>query len=103
MIILVGIVDFIASFAIRKMLVYNDVMSSSSAEKAVTSWGFGNVTNLISIVPIIMLFSYTKSHKNKMVDMMIPLAAVIVIMYVYFDGGFNMLMGFIDEGSQAAA
>ena len=43
-------------------------------------------------VSISMLFSYTKSHKNKRIDMIIPIAAIALIALVLIEGGFQLAL-----------
>ena len=43
------------------------------------SIGLGEAMSLLLIVPVIMLFSYTKTHKNKKIDTLMPAAAIGVI------------------------
>ena len=53
--------------------------------------GFGGATMMIFIAPFILLFSYTKSYKKSKIDMLIPIAAVVVIGLIVLEGIFRVL------------
>ena len=38
-----------------------------------------------------LLFSYTRTYKNKMLDTFIPFAGIILIALVYLEGGYQLL------------
>ncbi len=59
----------------------------------VNSWGFGGTAGMMDLIPIILLFSYTRTHKQKLIDAAIPVVSVIVIVLVYLDGGFQLIQG----------
>jgi len=65
--------------------------------EALIDCGMGKSLSLIFIVPFILLFSYTKSHKNKRIDMIIPIAAIALIALVLIEGGFQLALMFIQE------
>ena len=60
----------------------------SNALNIVSEWGIGNTAKMIDLVPIILLFSYTRKHKIAMFDRLIPIVGVVLIVLVYFEGGF---------------
>ncbi len=57
--------------------------------------GFGDAIALVLLIPVIMLFSYTKTHKNKMIDTIMPVAAIVVIVLVYIEGIYQVLYQFL--------
>ena len=65
--------------------------------EALIDCGMGKSLSLIFIVPFILLFSYTKSHKNKRIDIIIPIAAIALIALVLIEGGFQLALMFIQE------
>lgn len=52
------------------------------------------------LIPIILLFSYKKTHKNPRIDMFIPLAGVAIIAFIYFEGIFLILTNKISQFAQ---
>lgn len=53
--------------------------------------GFGGSVVLLFAIPFVMLFSYTKTYKNDIVDKIIPLAGVGLIVVVYVEGIFRII------------
>ena len=55
------------------------------------SIGFGGATGLFLAIPIVMLFSYTKTHSNPKVDILIPIAGIALIAVVLLEGFFQVI------------
>lgn len=90
-IILVSIADF-ASFIIIGMAYRSATgLPPELAYLNVASWGFGGSAKPLLIVPLLLLFSYTKTHKNILIDLMIPVAAIIMVSLTYVEGAFQLL------------
>lgn len=64
---------------------------------AVTSAGIGVGASLIFLVPIVMLYSYSKTHNNPKIDVVIPAAGVALIIFVYVEGLYEVLTRNIAE------
>lgn len=56
-----------------------------------TNAGMGGAVPLIMIIPIVLLFSYTKTHKNKNIDVIIPALGIALMAAVYFEGFFLVI------------
>ncbi len=56
-----------------------------------TNAGMGGAVPLIMIIPIVLLFSYTKTHKNKNFDVIIPALGIALMAAVYFEGFFLVI------------
>ena len=56
------------------------------AEKVVSAWRFGEHYKMILLIPIILLFSYTRNHRNPKVDMYIPVGGVVLAFLVGIEG-----------------
>ena len=63
----------------------------------VTSWGFGQTIVMIFVIPFIMFFDYKKTHKNPVIDALIPVAGIALIIIIYIEGGFEVLKAFLAE------
>lgn len=61
------------------------------AAEIIFSSGIGQTFEMIIIIPVILLFSYTKTHKNKLIDLAVPLVGVIGVALIYFDGVFRFV------------
>ena len=60
-------------------------MSMVSA-RGVTGWGIGAHSTMIFIIPIILLFSYTRNHKNPKADLAIPIGGILLAVFVGIEG-----------------
>ncbi|MBR4344229.1 MAG: hypothetical protein IKP88_16270 [Lachnospiraceae bacterium] len=67
----------------------------TNALSKVTAWGMGETAPMILLVPIILLFSYTRKHEEPLIDTVIPIIAVIAIVVIYIDGIFQIFQGAI--------
>ena len=54
--------------------------------------GFGGSFYLIFLAPVVLLFCYTRQPKNPLTDILIPVAGVFLILFVYIEG-FHQLLG----------
>jgi len=77
--------------------------------QVVYSWGFGQCLIMILLIPILILFDYKKTYKNKMVDTVIPLAGILLMVLIYVEGLFEVAKFYIikimqepDKGEPAA-
>ena len=55
------------------------------------SIGFGGSASLIPLIPIVLLFSYKKTRKNKKIDTFIPVIGVGLILFVFVEGFFEVI------------
>ena len=62
------------------------------AEKVVGSWRFGEHFPMILLIPVILLFSYTRRHKNDQVDLYIPIGGVILAFLVGIEGAYQAIV-----------
>ena len=60
-------------------------MSMASA-RGVEGWGIGAHFTMIYIIPIILLFSYTRNHKNPNADLAIPIGGILLAVFVGIEG-----------------
>ena len=45
-----------------------------------------------------LLFSYTRTHKNKKIDTFLPIAAIGIMIIVVIEGGYHVLKVMIEAG-----
>ena len=57
-----------------------------SSSQGVYGWGIGGHISMIAIIPIILLFSYTRRHKDRRPDLIIPVFGVILAAFVGIEG-----------------
>ena len=61
-----------------------------AASRVVASWGIGGGADMIFLVPIMLLFSYTRTHKNPLIDTAIPAVSIIGIVFVYIESALDI-------------
>lgn len=54
--------------------------------------GFGQSTTLLIVAPLVLLFSYTRTHKNPKIDTFIPVVAVGLIIFLYIEGIYQIIV-----------
>lgn len=59
--------------------------------RLVAHLGIGNCIPMIIMIPFLLLFSYTRKHKNQTIDSLIPLAGIAMIIFVYLEGFYRLL------------
>ena len=104
-IFIVSILDVILMVALSVVLflqvpvseeVAGDIHLLNQFEK-VLSWGFGQTTPLLFIIPLVLLFDYKKTYDDSMIDVIIPLGGIALLAFVYFEGGFEVLKWFLAD------
>jgi len=76
--------DKLSSIDISRILDPNLVLGA-------TAMGFGNAIQLLLMPPFVLLFSYTRTHKNKLIDIFIPIVGIVLILLVYLQGGYQVI------------
>ncbi len=92
-----SIIDFLVAIILAFVHATNAGLSFDNFDavaEVIEQWGFGGATPMLLLVPFMLLFSYTRTHKKKIIDSIIPLAGVVLIVIVYVDGIFQLLNGF---------
>lgn len=102
------VLDLIIMFLVA--LIYATVVIGSTEGTSVAlqaaiskaqSWGFGGTARMINLLPIVLLFSYTRSHKNQLIDTAIPAVSAGIIFLAYFDGIFQIVRSTLASGAAA--
>ena len=62
------------------------------AEKVVGAWRFGEHYGMIFLIPVILLFSYTRTHENQKADIFIPIGGVALAFLVGLEGLYQWLV-----------
>ena len=93
--LLAGTVDLMI-LVISSVLMYRYGGEVDAIVKKILTWGFGGSVDLIFLAPIMLLFSYTRTHKHKMIDTITPIAGVAVMAMVCIEGVFQGTMALKD-------
>ncbi len=56
-----------------------------------SAMGFGNAVQLLLMPPFVLLFSYTRTHKNKLIDVFIPILGIVCILMLYLQGSYQII------------
>lgn len=94
---------FAVDFITTSIVVGN--MSSASPEditmgsyqmlSILNSMGLGNCFGILFALPILPLFSYTKTHKNTEIDKFIPIGGIVYVFILIVEVVFFMLLNFL--------
>ena len=66
------------------------------------SIGIGQCTGLFFTIPIVLLFSYTKTHKYPSIDTIIPVAGCGLFLFVYVEGVYEIVINMVQNLSAIA-
>ena len=71
-----------------------EVFAGSEAEvvrmmAGAMAMGFGDAVSLLFVAPLVLLFSYTRVPKNKMLSAVIPVAAIVLMIIFLLEGGYQ--------------
>ena len=58
-------------------------------------YGLGQCLALILAIPFILLYSYTRLHKNPIIDIIIPIGGIAFIVLIYLEGFYQMIINLI--------
>jgi len=67
-------------------------VASHLALYVISHLGLGDASTLLLVAPLTLLFSYTKVHKNKKIDPLIPVVGIALILFVYVEGIFQIVV-----------
>jgi uncharacterized membrane protein len=87
-----GTVDLLAAIVMVFYFVIKDpslMQDFSQTFDKVYMLGFGRSATLLLISPLMLLFSYTRTHKNRLLDSFIPIISIVIIVLVYLEGFFQ--------------
>lgn len=91
-----GILDIVAFFVVSAILSQHTPEGAELAEdfylSHLNALGLGDSVLLLLLSPLMLLFSYTRTHRNKMPDTLIPFVGVVLIALVYIEGGYQFLL-----------
>lgn len=90
-----GVLDVIVMFVVMGILSYQLPEGTEPSLdfylSHLSALGLGESILLLLVAPLMLLFSYTRTYKNKMLDTFIPFAGIILIALVYLEGGYQLL------------
>lgn len=94
-IIFVGI-DFLVTLFITLYRCFDYNMFNTEAVMygvaVANSLGFGTSVPFLILAPLFLLFSYTRTHKNKVIDLLVPVGGIGLTLFVLFEGFYEVLI-----------
>ncbi len=82
--------------AAGEQVIENEEMFTNMATRAasvVQAAGFGESIVLLFIAPFVLLFSYTRKHKDTKMDLLIPMIGIAAIVALYAEAAFRAVCG----------
>ena len=70
--------------------------------KSTYEMGFGQCSPMLLIIPLLIFFDYRKTHDNKIVDVIIPIAGIAIIILLYVEGLFELIKGYLADMARKA-
>lgn len=92
--VLTAVLDLLAVFVLPMAVILiggEDMQRYSDLMNVMINSSFGGSIELLPMVPFVLLFSYTRTYKNRLYDAMLPLFGIGLILCVYIEGGFQAL------------
>ncbi len=75
------------------------IVASNGDESLFNTWltkaealGLGSSSSLLFIIPFVLLYSYTRVHKNKKLDSFVPLIGIGLVIFTLFEASFLALI-----------
>ena len=62
------------------------------AEKVVGAWRFGEHWPMVVLIPVILLFSYTRNHKNPKADIYVPIGGAVFAVLVGIESTYQLIV-----------
>ena len=92
--VIVGLLDLLIAFfgAITIVAASNEAIGVELAVERMYSYGFGGSGILILLAPLMLLLSYTRKPRIRFSDMLVPYIAIILIIFVYLEAGYQFLL-----------
>jgi len=94
-IVIIVVIDLVLHFALLALLMYGvnpGYWTIEGIEDKLYLCGFGKSISLLIILPFIMLFSYTRTYKDKRADIIIPIVALAVLALICLEGLYQILL-----------
>ena len=89
--LIVAIIDFLVTILVTYLAATHHQVEPKQLIDTMLGIGLGGSLLMIPIIPLILLFSYKKTHTNSQMDMIVPLVGVGLIVLVYVEGMFEVI------------
>lgn len=58
--------------------------------------GIGQVPALLITIPLILLYSYTRNHKNTIIDVFVPVGGIALLVVLYLESIYQLIVNFVN-------
>ncbi len=82
---------------IAVVAICNSAIEDSELFYSLLSSIIGSCSLIFLAIPIVMFFSYKKTHKNTTIDIFIPLAGIALLIFTYLEGGYWIIVNFLTK------
>lgn len=88
-----SVVDLVASLAFLIIHAYATGVTDdfTASFNLMNACGLGQSTGLFIAIPFIILFSYTREHKDTKLDLLLPVIGIALLVLVYVEGFYQVL------------
>ena len=93
--VIIAIFSVVELFILLVLFIYYvgvEHLDSNAFTDVASLYGVGQCVSLILAIPFILLYSYTRLHKNPIIDIIIPVGGIIFIMLIYIEGIYQMII-----------
>ena len=102
MIALAAIVDLILMIVVGACCIKYfpaEEMSESFSQSIAMAQGLGigQSAPMILIIPFVLLFSYTRTHKDGRIDIIIPIVGIVLLALIYLEEVYQLLLFGLDK------
>lgn len=92
---LAGFVDLLSVIIGAAVIIVRDPSALQDVTALITrlnALGIGQSLILLILAPVMLLFSYTRTHKHRGLDTLIPIAGIILVVLVYVEGFYQFVL-----------
>ena len=93
-----GLIDMMILFLLSLILALNSKNGGmvsrellESVAQPLINCGIGQSAPLILIAPVMLLFSYTRTHSDSRIDIIVPITGISLLAFVYIEGVYHIL------------
>lgn len=93
--IIFGILELIFAYNIAESQGIEVTKAVTLAASQINSLGIGKAIPMLFIAPFLLLFSYTRTYKNKIVDVIIPIGGIVLTLIIYIEGMYWVIVNLL--------
>ena len=73
----------------------NNLPTDTIGDVVIGTFGVGQASSMIFVIPFIFLYSYKRKHRDGRIDIMIPIIAIALIAVIYVEGVYQAILEFL--------